>query len=348
MFKNQPKPPRYRSIWSGGSLIVSTVEGEEVCRLEGSELVGNIRVPDGSLPLSSLANIPVYEGGAPSSITLLTTGVCADGESIELGDDVYILRLVTDDTNDDTANGEWDNENNPLVISGAVTSTDYGNVSWDVGDLIRVEDEIMEIIFADAASVHLARGVSGTTIAAHSDGEDIFQHATPASPASGQIFVGIVGTDADDMKEALAEDINNRGTEPFVADAASVAVNDEIFIQTADVPGGNYQASERVIAVDVTAMNMEIERVTGQLPQPMTIGLRQYVAQSHEVTNGFVQIPFNFTVEGFNAQVFDSGWVARNDLTDAVYAAENRVIIEHDGSTNIAATDVILVMAWGG
>lgn len=347
MLNEQPLPPRFKSFWSGGSFIVEDDSGNEVFRLEGSQLIGNLQATN-QIPLSSLANVPVYEGGAPSTVTMITTGDCADAETVTIGDDIYVLRLLTTDTTEDTADGDFNNTDNPLVIPNAVTKAEYAAVDWTEGELIRVADEVMAVTYSGADHVHLWRGAGGTTIVAHANGVDIFQHATPAAPGAGEIYVGIVGTDADLMRAALIDDINSRGTMNLAADDPGVAHANEIYCQTATGPGGAYVPSDDVITVANTGANIEIESTTGHLPGEMVFGNRLYEVQAQEVTNGFVQISFGFTVLGFVAQVFDSSWIARNDLTDAVYAVENRVIFEAVGITNVAATDMIMVLAWGG
>ena len=128
--------------------------------------------------LNSLAQNP----GARAFGVLRVAGNVADGEQVEIGADVYEVEVVNTDSTDNTADGSWDNVTDPLTVDLAAYTNVDGAIG--VGDLIRIEDEIMKCTAIDGTEHTFSRGRSNTTAAAHADAEDIYISAAPGGPAT--------------------------------------------------------------------------------------------------------------------------------------------------------------------
>jgi hypothetical protein len=162
--------------------------------------------------------------------TLLLADDVADAETVTIGADVYEVEIVNTDSTDNTANSDFDNTTNPLVVAGADVSYP-GVFAQGVGDLVRIETEIMRITAKDATDLTFQRGVSGTAAATHADALDIFIGDGIAGGST--VAVGLVTTLTPAVfNAALLADINAEGTEPFTATADGTKV-----VITADVAG---------------------------------------------------------------------------------------------------------------
>jgi len=106
----------------------------------------------------------------------LTVSTAPAREPITTADAFAHLRaepIVDRDSGDDTANGDFQNTTDPLTVTDAVTT--YTGVAFAAGRLLRIENELLEVtaVDADTDDVTLERGVAGTEVASHADGNDI-------------------------------------------------------------------------------------------------------------------------------------------------------------------------------
>ena len=87
------------------------------------------------------------------------------------------LRLIpvtaasSPDSGNNTQGGDFDNTTDPVSI----VSTDYPNISFAVGRLLKIENEILEIVEVDGTAVKVGRGRLESTAEAHADESDIFR-----------------------------------------------------------------------------------------------------------------------------------------------------------------------------
>lgn len=152
---------------------------------------------------------------APATNKLLLPSDVISAETVTIGVDVYEIEIVNTDSTDDTANGDFNNTTNPLVVAGADASYP-GVFGQAVGDLIRIGTEIMRITVKTATDLTFQRGVSATTAAVHADAADIFIGDGIAGGST--VAVGLVATLTPAVAQlALIEDINSEGTEAFTA-----------------------------------------------------------------------------------------------------------------------------------
>jgi hypothetical protein len=177
---------------------------------------GADRIKIGSITSDRLATpLSVGDAGLPARATLRVAANVSSAEKVTIGADVYEVEIVDTDSTDNTANDDFNNVTNPLVLPNF--TTDYANVApVAVGDLIRIENEIMAVTVVDGTSRTLKRGVSGTTAATHADGVDIFDG--DGIDGGSTVAVGLVATlTPTAFSPALVADINGRGTEDVLA-----------------------------------------------------------------------------------------------------------------------------------
>ena len=175
---------------------------------------------------------------------LYLTGVVADGETVTTGSRKYEFEVVNTDTTVNITAGEANNTTDPLTFAMAAHSK-------VVGDLLRLENEIMRVtVVPDAGNLTVARGVSGTTTAAHAGTPDIY--GGDGVENSGDVLVGLVADlTADAAAAALTADIN--GDTSRTVRAAE------------DVTGGNDNIASTVMFLEDTVggSNMAISETCG-------------------------------------------------------------------------------------
>ena len=306
------------------------------------DAVVSTHILDGAVIDSKLDNPHTYDTGYPGQVVINVSGVTTDAETVTIDDDIFVVRILATDTTDDAAGEDFNNTDDPLTIDDAVTT--YANVTFEEGDLIRLDNEVMEIINIAGNDVTLKRAVSGTTAASHANGTDIFQHATPASPAADQVFVGVATTAADVFTAAITGDINH----PTRTQGSFYAMNPEdaeVVAVTADDSGGNIVANDAAITVANTGTNIDIESKAGILPETKLVSHRNYVVQAQEAALGDIRIAFPFDVAGFVLNVYDAAGVPKT-LTSEITINGALIEIDDTGATNLADTDVVSVIAW--
>lgn len=285
-------------------------------------------------------NARMIDVGTSAVNTLLLAANVADEETVVIGDDVYQVVVVNTDTTANTAGGLWNNTTNPLVLSGALAS--HG---MEVGDLLRVENEIVKVIgVPDEDSLVLSRGRAGTTIAAHADGADIYKAANPAGP--GTLSVGMVTTLTPEVfADRLVAEINRReGSSNVVAYDGT----DCVAIRSLDSGDVNLACSE-TLAGSGNAWASEALH-DGRHQSKKQLLFQGYIPSAAEVTLGKVILAFPVPVTLVtNVKVIDTAADANSvKAWDGVCTVSgNFVILDNSGDTDWAANDVILVEALG-
>jgi hypothetical protein len=190
--------------------------------------LGSLASADGTVVVTpgagtiDLSAAPAANPAAPAHNTLLLAADVIAAETVTIGSDVYEVEIVNTDSTDDTANDDFNNTTNPLLVAGANVSYP-GVFGQAVGDLVRIGTEIMRITVKGATDLTFQRGVSGTTNAVHADAADIFIGDGIAGGST--VAVGLVATlTAAAFAAALIPDINSEGTEPFTAAADGTSV----------------------------------------------------------------------------------------------------------------------------
>ncbi len=111
-----------------------------------------------TLPMAGLATVIVRSTNLEGTPTVFGEG--------------YDLAV---DTTEVTADGSFNVLTSPLTVVDAVT--DYGAITFVVGMLLQIEDEVFRVTAIDGNDVTFERGQFGTTIAVHADATAIFKGA---------------------------------------------------------------------------------------------------------------------------------------------------------------------------
>lgn len=277
----------------------------------------------------------------------------ADTETVTIGGDVYEIDLIATDTGDDTGGvaSDFANTTNPLTVALAVANYAAmapvgGSDSVAVGDLIRIENEIMLVASIVLDNVTFKRGVSGTTIASHADANDIFESA--AGYTAGRIGVGLNATlTPAAFTDALIADINDRGLEPVRA--IDISANEILLVSLIDGTG------TYTLAEGMGGANNEVEAAVdgGQVPVNRQSCVASRVPTAIEVAHGNMHFAFDFDPVGVvvavlvTASGIAKGWVGGQTITNASGSDPAYVTLDNAGATDWAATDTVTVFAFG-
>lgn len=280
-----------------------------------------------------------YAPGVKASGILRVDANVADGETVTIGADVYEIDIINTDSGDDTAGGSWDNVTDPLIVD-LVAYTNVDGVIG-VGDLIRIENEIMKCTLIDGTNHTFARGRCGTTAAAHADANDIYISDTPGTV---NIPVGLVVTlTPAAFIDALVAEINVETTEPVEAQDID---DDQVLLIASDV-------GVQTTALDEALLGANNEWDDTAMHDGVAAGAKKVVRVVHvptamEVTLGRVLIPLDFVPTGAIVQVRTtaSGAIVAWDGAMLLRTAEQRVDLINLTSVDFAATDTIYVTAW--
>lgn len=258
----------------------------------------------------------------------------ASTETITIGSDVYEINIVNTDTTEDTADDELNNTTNPVNV----TIAEHGLVA---GDLIRVENEIMKVLGVVSEDVvAVRRGHSGTTNAAHADGENIYKAGTPATGSRKE--VGLVTTLTPTAAgAAIAAVINSDGTE---AVTATVIGNNEVLIAADDVGAVVLACTETLGGANNawSAAAMYGGRAAGQ----RNLSIQKRVPTATEVALETMHFMFSFTPTLVIPLVRVTATPGLLKAFDgAVTISGGRVTIAADGATDYAETDDVIVIA---
>lgn len=284
------------------------------------------------------AGITAFPGVPHHGLLRIAANVAAE-ETVVIGADTYRFAVVnTDATKNTTRAMVVELETHEFYMSA------HGLI---VGDLIRVENEIMLVTHVlDANRIALKRGVSGTTIATHDADSDIF---TEATPGEGGIAVGLVTTlTPTAASAALIADINNRGSTPVRA--VQHTANGVFVVNAVTRGGANHPGLGVAYATTETMAGANNAWATATLAGGEDPYIEQTVVKvpsATEVALALMRIPFPFTPE-----VVAARWITTADGTVAlvdgtVTVVGNDVTIDQAGGTDFAATHTLFLTVRG-
>ena len=258
-------------------------------------------------------------------------------QTVTIGADVYEVEVVNTDSTDDTDNGDFDSEDSPLVVADISV---YTGLDLAVGDLIRIEDEILRVSDVTGDAVTFLRGQSGTTIAAHADAQDIF---VGDGVTAGRIAVGLVTTlTPTAFTPALTADINEHATE----DVTAVEVSANEMLLHANAAGAVVLATTETLAGANNAW-AAVAMYGGAAPATKKLVSQSRAPIAAEVTLGNMHFAFDFapTVVSIWVRVAATGLVVAWGGTFAVDG--NVLTLTNDVNPDWAATDLVTVTVIG-
>ncbi len=290
-------------------------------------------------------SVGVDDAGAPMRNILRVASDVISAETVTIGADVYEVEIVNTDSTDNTANGDFNNTTNPLAVTGAVAR--YANCTLSVGKLIRIQNEILRVTANNGADVTFARGASGTTVATHADAQDIYVGNGIAGGST--VAVGLVTTlTPTAFMPALVWDINHAGT--LHRKATQITVN-HMLLESADAVGGTVAADTVATTCTETLTGTNNAWAASAMFDGKAAGARKLSLFTHtvlqvEVDLDLLVIPVAFVPVGFIAQVYSSAGVFKGTLSDGITIVSNRIQYDFAGSTNVVATDKVVLVAW--
>ena len=293
----------------------------------------------------TLTNPPAYDTGRAAIATLRVAADVISAETVTIGADVYEVEIVNTDSTDNTAGGNFNNVTDPLTVTGYTTT--YPNCPATVGRLIRIENEILRITVVAGANVTLARGASGTTVAAHADAVDIYEGDGIAGGST--IAVGLVLTlTPAAFTDALIDDLNTVGTELLAA--VDISAN-EVLVHTAATVGGAAAASAATTALAEGLTGVNNAWDTAALRGGRVAGIRKTVTQvrlanAQEEALGTMHFVFPFTPTVLDVSVFTgalsgAGGGVRIAWNGAVTVSGGRVTLDNAGTVDWAANSLM-------
>lgn len=309
--------------------------------------IANDIIQNGAIGSALLTNPQCYDAGCPMRQVLVASGNVVDNETVTIGADVYEFIVVNTDSTDDTQGANFNNVTNPLPLTA--WDTNYpACTGLIVGDLIRVENEIMRVSAraAGAETITFTRGHSGTTIATHANGTHVYLPHSSLTAGSTQA-VGVVATLTPTVwTAALTAVINALGASLVVATNPSV---NEVLIRSAATVGGTVAASATATTTTETMTNAAwgaATMVDGKAAGVRKISVLVHLVTDDEATAGAVRLCFPFTVAGFMLQAYDANGLYLEGLTDQFVKATTFVTCDGTGGTNPAAGEFIHCIAW--
>src|SRR3989304_3299378 len=288
---------------------------------------GQTKFPNGiDLGNNAVVNAAQFGGQVPMGVLRIAADV-VDDQTVTIGSDVYRFAAVAPDSTSNTANGTV---NNTREVVQDFYMPAHGLI---VGDILRIENEYMRVTGLRGADyLHLKRGVSGSTIAAHADAVDIF---VESALGAGSIAVGLNATLTPVVATAaLTADINDptRGVEKVVA------VNSDantILVMGAASKGGTPIASALATATTETL---------GGAGAPGIVVSAFRVPIAAEVTKGEMWFAFPFTPVIQDVRVRTTATGANIAWDGGASVVGTRVKLTNAGATDWATTDTVEVV----
>ncbi len=270
-----------------------------------------------------------------------------NGETVVIGSDTWEVDVINSDSGIDTASSEFDNTDDPIVV----TVTAHG---WVVGDLIRVESEYMRVIRVNSVdSVSLKRGVMGTTVAAHADATDIYESDDiGAVIAAGNIPLGLDATLTPTVAtDALIASINDEdGSDDQGASVEAVDIDTDTILIVAKARGTVVLATTETLAGVGNAWDAAT-MTGGAAASSRQLAIYARVPLAAEVTKGDMIFPLDFDPIVVLVQVVTTAtgvpvaWVGAALVTVASGDAPAYVTVDNAGAVDWATTDTVYLLA---
>jgi hypothetical protein len=264
------------------------------------------------------------------------TGNVVNGEVAAIGDDVYEVEVVNTDSNDVTANDDFANTTNPLTVVDAVT--EYSNITFAVGDLIRIENEMLRVTGISGDDVTFSRGASATTAASHADDEVMYVGNGAGTP--GNILVGVVTTlTPTAFIPKWVADVNSQTSEPIAAVADGT---DGVLFTANDI--GEYDESASTDFSNGAWSNSDFS--DGRTARIRKLSIRQHTVTQAEENVGRVFMAYDFPPVLVEFSIRQPGAPGLTKAFDgSVLADGNLLVIDNNGgSENLSMDDSLLIV----
>jgi hypothetical protein len=236
------------------------------------------------------------------------------------------------DTEANTVNdgpGVIDDETDPVRFK--LNTNEHGLTA---GDLLRVDDEIMQITAVGSDWITADRAKCGTTIAAHVADSDVY---TSDGVISGNIPVGLVDLTPAAASDALIATINDDGTEDVTA--VDVSANEILLIADEELD----------LATDMTGVNNTVD--DDSLHDGASAGVKRVlraarVPNATEVALGHLHIPTGFTPTVVDVFVRVTATGAIKAWDGAVTAGDTMITLDNSGDVDWSENDTVYVVAY--
>lgn len=329
------------------------------------------------LPLSAatlnIGDVPVgsqlaIRSGVKASNVMIVPANVVDGDVITISTNTFEVDIINTDSAVNTAND----------ASGALNGTDVHSTvtlgaapatAISVGDVIRIENEMMLVLRKISTTVYIvARAYAATTIASHAQNLDVFVSnsvptnisvplvttLTPAAfgPAFAAVFNYVVA--AGESQPARSSSLAASYT------AYSLLAGQQVLV-VKNVPGVDTTATTEDFANSTDNVWANATLVGGVAPTVARCELASRAATSGEELGGAMHFPFSFTVRSavvqvqkatgelvqFAGQVF-VGWTETTTevLPGSIVTVRNAGQVSTAYITPFAATDVVSVLAF--
>lgn len=313
--------------------MLSSLTPAQRTALDGNNFNPGLR--DGGLGaiIAALIAGQVEDSGRRAVNVLRLAANVVSAETVTIGSEVFEINIVNTDTTVNVSGGDL------ATGTPAMSSLTIAAHGLALGELIRVENEIMKVVgVVSANKVTVKRGHSGTTIATHADGTDIFKAGTAATGAN--IEVGLVTTlTPTAASAALVAVINSETTQRVTATAISV---NEILL-AANEPGAVVLACTETLSGANNGW-ADAAMFGGRAAGQRRIAIQRRVPTAVEVALGNMHFLFDFapTAATVRANVIVTATPGVAKAWDgAVTVTGNRVTLDNAGTTDWAATDTV-------
>lgn len=282
------------------------------------------------------------------------SGAYVEGETITIGTDVIEIVVVNDDSGDDTQGGDFNNTDNPLIVD----MTPYaalrpgGTAPLRMGELIRINTEILRVAAIDGPRIAFARGQMGSAAAAHVNGANILTDGNYASDTRIPVCAsGGTSLTAENIGDALRVCVNNKQGQFTDGGAGPVHVR-EVVANGAGLLFALDQPGEDSRAVAEAGANSSWDHTSfegGETPRTQRRVLFSRSPRAAEVAAGEINIPVDFDPTAVLVDVKDSNddpkaWNGATTVTDATGLEPAYVTIDNTGATDWAATDTVTAL----
>lgn len=268
----------------------------------------------------------------------------ANGDTVTIGTDVFEVDIINTDSTENTANGDFANTTDPLVVDlEGYTTLDPLAL---VGALFRIENEILKVTAKTDHIATFARGRCGTTAASHADATDIYKSDAPPT----NIPVGLVTTLTPTVfLSALVAEINagagSAGQSRLVTATKNSTVG--MFIKSNAI-GAAALATTETMGGTNNAWIQGTSMVAGLAPGLKQVFYTSYVPTAADVTLDYLYVPLPFTPTFYEVGVrVTSSGIPKAWVGGVLYEAgpPKRLKISNEGAVDWAATDTLWIMA---
>jgi hypothetical protein len=293
-----------------------------------------------NVPGESVLDNLLSEGNRAYNVLRLAGNV-ADTETITIGTQVFEIEQINTDTNKNTANVDASAMNatdNPVRFS--MEDADHGLA---LGNLIRVDNEIMRLVSVSGAVLMAARAKCGTVAATHVKNSDVYK-GNGFTATRTPIGIGATVTAAV-ASLAIPAVINELGTAGYTA----TRVSDNIIFLVSDTVGVKTTATTETLGTANNAWLCGATVKGGATAGPRKMQVFTRVVDAAEATLALVYVPLDWAPSAVIVQVktVTTGLIKAWDGQWA-YAAgpPKRLVIDNTGDVDWIAGDTITVLAF--